>query len=186
MSIISNDLRSARLTLQLWPGGQVHDVGRADFHGRTDCWVHPHRMNPKSLPHKSREFLNGLFWWHLFALTRPAVRHFHHTVFKPRGPTVMRHGKPIKSIVANLPPAALCDCHKADQDPVRSGIYIGCRRRHLPPHPPVSGSQSRNGSVTPSGQIMPLSSWFASINAPIRVHNPWLPIWTGTLLPSAS
>ena len=29
--------------------------------------------------------------------------------------------------------------HKADQDPARSGIYIGYRRRHLPHHPPVSG-----------------------------------------------
>jgi hypothetical protein len=33
---ISDDLEGAKLTLQLWPGGQVHDVGRADFHGR---WV---------------------------------------------------------------------------------------------------------------------------------------------------
>ena len=42
--------------------------------------------------------------------------------------------------------------------------------------------------VTPSGQIMPLSSWFASINAPINRDTPipWLPICTGTLLPSAS
>ena len=31
---ISDDLEGARLTLQLWPGGQVHCVGRADFHGR--------------------------------------------------------------------------------------------------------------------------------------------------------
>jgi hypothetical protein len=29
------------LTLQLWPGGQLHDVGRADFHGRWISWLHP-------------------------------------------------------------------------------------------------------------------------------------------------
>jgi hypothetical protein len=38
---ITDDLEGARLTLQLWPGGQVHDVGRADFHGRWVSWVHP-------------------------------------------------------------------------------------------------------------------------------------------------
>ena len=38
---ISDDLEGAKLTLQLWPGGQVHDVGRADFHGRWFSWVHP-------------------------------------------------------------------------------------------------------------------------------------------------
>ena len=38
---ITDDLEGARLTLQLWPGGQVHDVGRADFHGRWISWVHP-------------------------------------------------------------------------------------------------------------------------------------------------
>ena len=38
---ISDDLEGAKLTLQLWPGGQVHDVGRADFHGRWVSWVHP-------------------------------------------------------------------------------------------------------------------------------------------------
>jgi len=38
---ISDDLESAKLTLQLWPGGQVHDVGRADFHRRWVSWVHP-------------------------------------------------------------------------------------------------------------------------------------------------
>ena len=38
---ITDDLEGAKLTLQLWPGGQVHDVGRADFHGRWVSWVHP-------------------------------------------------------------------------------------------------------------------------------------------------
>ena len=38
---ISDDLEGAKLTRQLWPGGQVHDVGSADFHGRWDSWVHP-------------------------------------------------------------------------------------------------------------------------------------------------
>jgi hypothetical protein len=38
---ISDDLEGAKLTLQLWPGGQMHDVGRADFHGRWISWVHP-------------------------------------------------------------------------------------------------------------------------------------------------
>ena len=38
---ISDDLEGAKLTLQLWPSGQVHDVGRADFHGRWVSWVHP-------------------------------------------------------------------------------------------------------------------------------------------------
>jgi hypothetical protein len=38
---ISDDLEGAKLTLQLWPGGQVHDVGCADFHGRWVSWVHP-------------------------------------------------------------------------------------------------------------------------------------------------
>ena len=33
---ILDDLEGARLTLQLWPGGRVHDVGRADFHGH---WI---------------------------------------------------------------------------------------------------------------------------------------------------
>lgn len=37
---ISDDLEGARLTLQLWPGGQVHCVGRADFHGSRVSWVH--------------------------------------------------------------------------------------------------------------------------------------------------
>ena len=37
---ISDDLEGARLTLQLWPGGQVHCVGRVDFHGRRVSWVH--------------------------------------------------------------------------------------------------------------------------------------------------
>lgn len=31
----------AKLTLQLWPGGELHDIGRADFHGRWVSWVHP-------------------------------------------------------------------------------------------------------------------------------------------------
>ena len=39
---ITDDLYSARLNLQLWPGGQVHDVGRADFHGRWDSWGSSH------------------------------------------------------------------------------------------------------------------------------------------------
>ena len=38
---ISDDFEGAKLTLQLWPGGQVQDVGRADFHGRWVSWVHP-------------------------------------------------------------------------------------------------------------------------------------------------
>ena len=38
---IRDDSAGVRLTLQLWPGGQVHDVGRADFHGRWISWVHP-------------------------------------------------------------------------------------------------------------------------------------------------
>ena len=38
---ISDDLEGAKLTRQLWPRGQVHDVGRADFHGLWDSWVHP-------------------------------------------------------------------------------------------------------------------------------------------------
>ena len=38
---ISDDFEGAKLTLQLWPGGQGHDVGRADFHGRWVSWVHP-------------------------------------------------------------------------------------------------------------------------------------------------
>lgn len=38
---IDDTLEGAKLTLQLWPDGQVHDVGRADFHGRWVSWVHP-------------------------------------------------------------------------------------------------------------------------------------------------
>ena len=37
----SDDSEGAKLTRQLWPGGQVNDVGRADFQGRWDSWVHP-------------------------------------------------------------------------------------------------------------------------------------------------
>ena len=36
----------AALTLQLWPGGDVIDCGRADFHGRWIKWAGPVRTDP--------------------------------------------------------------------------------------------------------------------------------------------